>query len=39
MAFERHLTTENFTDIDQHMCRACTKLFNLLYASLSLKQA
>ena len=38
-AFERHLIIEYFTDIDQRMCQTCTKTFNLLYASLSLKQA
>ena len=38
-AFERHLTTEDFTDVDRHRCQACTKTFNLLfYASLSLEQ-
>ena len=31
---------EDFTDIEQHRCRACTKTFELLlYASLSLRQA
>ena len=39
-AFERHLTIKDFVDMDQHRCRACTKIFGLLlYASLSLKQA
>ena len=38
-AFERHLTIEDFTDMDQHRCRACTSTFDLLlYAFLSLKQ-
>ena len=38
-AFERHLTTKDFMDMDQHRCRACTNTFDLLfYASLSLKQ-
>ena len=38
-AFERHLTIEDFTDMDEHRCRACTNTFDLfLYASLSLKQ-
>ena len=38
-AFERHLNTEDFTDMDQYKCRACTNTFDLLlYASLSLKQ-
>ena len=38
-AFERHFTTENSADMDQHRCRACTKTFVLLlWASLSLKQ-
>ena len=37
--FERHLTIKDFTDMDQHMCQACTKTFDLLfYASLFLKQ-
>ena len=40
MEFERHLTIEDFTDMDQHRCRACITTFSLLlYASLSLKQA
>ena len=40
MSFQRHLAIEDFTDIDQHRCRACTKTFDLLlYASLSLKRA
>ena len=39
-AFDRHLAMEDFTDMDQHRCRACTKILDLLlYASLSLKQA
>ena len=39
MEFERHLTIEDFTDMDQHRCRACITTFSLLlYASLSLKQ-
>ena len=39
VAFERQLTIEDFTDMDQYRCRACTKTFDLLlYASLSLKQ-
>ena len=39
-ASERHLTIEDFTDMDQHRCEACTKTFDLiLYASLSLKHA
>ena len=39
-AFERRLTTEDLTDMDQHRCRACTKTFDLLfYVSLSLKPA
>ena len=38
-AFERHLTIEDFTDMDQHRCRACTSTFDLLlYAFLSVKQ-
>ena len=38
-AFERHLTIEDFTDMDQHRCRACTTTFDLLlYAFLSVKQ-
>ena len=40
MAFERHLIIEDLTDIDQHVCRAYNKTFDLLlYASLSFKQA
>ena len=40
MVFERHLTIEDFADMDQHGRRDCTKTFDLLlYASLSLKQA
>ena len=36
----RHLTIEDFTDMDQHKCQGSTKTFDLLlYASLSLKQA
>ena len=39
-AFERHLTTEDFTDMDQHRCQAWAKTFDLLlYASFSLRQA
>ena len=39
MEFERHLAIEDFTDMDQHRCRACITTFSLLlYASLSLKQ-
>ena len=39
-AFERFFTIEDFTDMDQHRCRACSKTFDLLvYASLSLTQA
>ena len=39
MEFEKHLTIEDFTDMDQHRCRACITTFSLLlYASLSLKQ-
>ena len=42
-AIERHLTIENFTDIDQHRSWPCTKAFNLfLYEydySLCLTQA
>ena len=39
-AFERHLSIENFTDMDQHRCWACNKTFDLIvYASLSLKQS
>ena len=38
-AFERHLTIEDFTDMVQYRCRACTSTFELsLQASLSLKQ-
>ena len=38
-AFERHLIIEDFPDMDQHRCRACTGTFDLLlYASLSRKQ-
>ena len=38
-AFEINLTTEDFTDMDQHRCRACTQTFDLLlYVSLCLKQ-
>ena len=36
---ERHFTIEDFTDMGEHRCRACTNTFDLLlYASLSLKQ-
>ena len=39
-AFERHFTNEDFTDMDQHICQACTKTFDLLHCMLlSLKQA
>ena len=35
MTFERHVTNEDIMDMDQHMCRACTKTFDLLlYACL-----
>ena len=38
-AFEIHPPIEDFTDMYQRRCRACTKTFDiLLYASLSLKQ-
>ena len=38
-AFERHLAIEDFTEMDQHRCQACTNTFDLLlYASFSLKQ-
>ena len=38
-AFERHRTIEDFMDMVQHRCRACTNTFDLsLHASLSLKQ-
>ena len=38
-AFQRQLTIKDFTHMDQHRCRACTKTFDLLlYTSLSLKQ-
>ena len=38
-AFERHLTIQDITDMDQHRCQPSTKTFDLLlYASLSLKQ-
>ena len=38
-AFERHPLIEDFIDMYQHRCRACTKIYDiLLYASLSLKQ-
>ena len=37
--FEKHLTIEDFTDMDEERCRSCTKTFDLLlYASLSLKR-
>ena len=37
-AFERHVTIEDFTDMNQHRCQVCTKTFvSLLYAPL--KQA
>ena len=39
-AFERHLAIEDFTEMDQHRCQACTNTFDLLlYAYFSLKQA
>ena len=39
MAFERHLTVEDFTDMDQHRCQACTNTFDLfLCASVSFKR-
>ena len=39
-AFERGFTIEDFTDMDQHSCWACSKTFGLLlYTSLSLKQS
>ena len=39
-AFEKHVTTEYFIDMDKHRCQAWTKTFDLLLnASLSLKQA
>ena len=39
MAFERHLAIEDFTDMDENRCRACTSTFDLLlYTSLFLKQ-
>ena len=38
-AFERHLTIEDFPDLDQHRCRVCTSTSDLLLcASVSLKQ-
>ena len=30
MAYERHPPVEDFTDMDQRRCRACTKTFDLL---------
>ena len=30
IAYERHPSTEDFTDMDQRWCRACTKTFYLL---------
>ena len=30
MAYERHRPVEDFTDMDQRRCRACTKTFDLL---------
>ena len=40
VTFERHLTIEDFKDMDQHRCQACTKTFELLFNfSLSLKHA
>ena len=39
-AFLRQRTIEDFMDMDQHRCRAGTKIFELLvYASVSFKQA
>ena len=39
MGFERHLAIEDFTEMNQHRCQACTNTFDLLlYASFSLKQ-
>ena len=38
-AFERHLTIEDFMDMVQYRCQACTKTFDFLYDSLSLKPA
>ena len=39
-AFKKHLTSEDFRDLDQYRCQACTKIFDLLlYASVSLKQS
>ena len=39
MAYERHPPAEDFTNMDQGRCRACTKTFDLLqYVFLSLKQ-
>ena len=36
-AFERHVTIEDFTDMNQHRCQVCTKTFvSLLYASFFL---
>ena len=29
MAYERHPPVEDFTDMDQRRCRACTKTFDL----------
>ena len=38
-AFERHPLTEDFTDMYQRRCRACTNQFDiLLYASPCLKE-
>ena len=37
-AFQRQLTIKDFTHMDQHRRRACSKTFDLLYTSLSLKQ-
>ena len=38
-ALERHLTIEDFADMDLCRCQTCTKSFDLLlYVSLSLKQ-
>ena len=35
LVFERHLTIEDFTDMDQHRCRACTKTFDFFSFSQS----
>ena len=28
-AFERHFTTEDFMDMDQHKCQACTQTYDI----------